>query len=473
MNQQMLQVQLMMRDEPSHSNTFLPVSIVDARGQVLSTGVVSPQRPTELIYERGSHPVFVRMALPNGTTKTQSLFLNNQTWLDEVTFQVGYDDSIFNWMTWSTTRLDMKLQGGSLLNQPGMKDAWFQLWEKLPNALHWRQAPIEVRLNKLHHSQEAIQFDLGYSQYSRALVVRLNNEIPQVVSLPNQETNVLVTTLRTLSGTVMPRVVVGGYSQNAEAIMEFLLAGRLSSVETLLDPGNDLAHQLLYDKVKDPIAATAAAYYLLRKRDWERLPSHWLDNLSNWYNEIPDVQLIRASSQIERGMPLDEAASLAAETLSQFFVNGIPLFSEATWLLSDLLSMAEKAIHPLPPQKAKMLRRILASSRPSGLSFVYAGKTPGKPMAANTVFELRQGMRGDLTLAKSIRQRPAPLKPLKQRVILQPSQPSLKTANRQTKYSANACKIEVNTLKCVVPNNSETKTLFLRKVLGKSEIDAQ
>lgn len=474
MSQQTLRVELVMCGERDYLGSLLPVSIIDARGQVLNTGAVSSQEPTELVYERGELPVFVRMALPNGTMETRPLFRNDRTWLDQVTFLVGDNVTTYDWMAWSAARLDVKHQGGALLRQPGMEGAWFQLWEKSPSALHWRQVPMKS--HKIRRSQKAIQFELGFSPHSRALVVRLDSDSPQVVSLPNKKTRVLVTTLSTPSGTVEPRVIVGGYSPNAEAIMEFLRAGRLGLVETILDPGSERAHLLLYNKLTDPIAATAAAYYLLRKRDWERLPPHWMDNLVHWNDKIPDAQLIRAASLIERGMPIRDAANLAVRTLSRFFDSGIPLFAEATWVLSDLLAIAEKAEVPLDARIAKSLRMILASSRPLGLSFGYAGTTPGRPMAADKAFELRQGTRngviGNLPLSKVVRQKGV-LPNL--RPVLGSSSSSLKTDRRQLSGSVGTRKRSdvPRSTSHYTTSGGEAKTLFLRDVLGEVEIDAQ
>lgn len=398
-----LQVRLNVRGERGYFPSFLPVNVVDARGQVLGASAASTRRVTELHYDRGEVPLFVRLTLPNGTTKTRPLQEPDRTWREEVVFSIGEDVATSDWMAWSAVRLDMKRHGGALLSQPGMRDAWFQLWEKIPNSPRWQQIPMDQQLTDLPRSPEAIQLELRYSSKPRALVVRLDNDTPHVVSLPREEASVLVTSLRTLSGVVIPRVVVGGYSFNAETIMEFLRAGKLGPVESMLDPGSDLAHRLLRDKIMDPIAATAAAYYLLRKRDWDRLPLEWLDNLANWY-DFPDAQLIRTTSRIERGMPIEDAASLSVETLSSFMDHGIPLFAEAISLLGDLLALAERAARPLDPGTAKTLRSMLTSSRPAGLSFGFAGKAPDKPMPAHQAFKRRQEVRSAHLLATAARQ---------------------------------------------------------------------
>ncbi|NIF85503.1 hypothetical protein F3J24_18545 [Comamonas sp. Tr-654] len=473
MSQHRLQIRLNVRGERGYFPSFLPVNVVDARGQVLSTGAVATRHATEFRYERGEAPLFVRLTLPNGTTETQPLQTPDRMWRDEVAFSIGDDAATSDWMAWSAMRLNMKRHGGALLSHPGMKDAWFQLWEKTPDSPRWRQIPMEEQLTNLPRSREAIQLEVRSSPNPRALVVRLDSDTPQVVSLPSEETSVLVTSLRTLSGVVTPRVVVGGYSPNAEAIMEFLRAGMLSPVESMLDPGSKLAHQLLRDKVMDPIAATAAAYYLLRKRDWDRLPPRWLDNLTNWYEWIPDAKLIRATSQIERGMPMDKAAKLAVETLSRFLDHGIPLFAEANSLLSDLLALAEKAERPLDTRTAKTLRTMLASSRPAGLSFGFAGKAPDKPMAAHQAFERRQEVRGGQLLAEAARQM-AVLTDFE--TIRQPPTLDNEASRRQFRLAAETLRLSVDVLLAApqrAVSGSAAKTLFLQNVLNETQLIAR
>lgn len=473
MSQHRLQISLTVRGERGYFPSFLPLNVVDGRGQVLNTGTVTTRHATELHYERGEVPLFVRLTLPNGTTETQPLQTSDRMWRDEVAFSIGDDAATSDWMAWSAMRLDMKRHGGALLSQHGMKDAWFQLWEKTPDSPRWRQIPMEEQLTNLPRSREAIQLELRFSPNPRALVVRLDSNTPQVVSLPSQEASVLVTSLRTLSGVVTPRVVVGGYSPNAEAIMEFLRAGRLSPVESMLDPGSELAHRLLRDKVMDPIAATAAAYYLLRKRDWDRLPPRWLDNLTNWYEGIPDAKLIRATSQIERGMPMDQAASFAVETLSCFLDHGIPLFAEAKSLLSDLLALAEKAERQLDTRTAKTLRTILASSQPAGLSFGFTGQAPDKPMAAYRAFERRQEVRGGQLLAEAARQMVALTD---SETIRQPPTLDSETSRRQLRVAAKTLRLGVDVLldapQRAVPG-STAKTLFLQDVLNEEQLIAR
>ncbi|PHV05206.1 hypothetical protein CSQ96_21355 [Janthinobacterium sp. BJB412] len=348
-----------------------------------------------------------------------------------------------------------------------MADAWFQLWEQDSNDQRWRQTNLRHGIAGLHSSAEAIQMHFDQSSSPRTLVVRLDSDSSQIISLPPLPTRVLVTTVRTLSGAVKPKVVIGDYSPNAEAIMEYLRAGRLGAVEALLDPGGDLAHRLLYDKVEDPIAATAAAYYLLRKRDWERLPDQWLENLENWFEWIPDARLIHAMSQIERGMPIVEASALAVTTLSHFLDRGFPLFSEATWLLGDLLALAKTAERPLATRIRRTLGTMLAASRPAGLSFGFAGKAPNRPMAAKEAFELRQKQRRNNLLSEAAQE----VFGLVDATVpqLPPAVFREEPASRQLQIAVNRLRTNLEVLQSTsqqpVPG-SAAKTLFMHEALN-------
>ena len=357
----------------------LPLAIVDADDQVAASGSLTTGRPQQIAFVAGESPLFARLRLPNGRALVEPLRSAGR-WRNKVSFTVG-DESPHEWMAWSAPRLDLRRRSDApLIEQPGMTRAWMQLWELASGARRWQRRPILTRSRM--HADEALQLELQRTDRPRALVVHLGTEGPRVFSLPQRETMVLVTTAPSLASDASPRVLIGGYGPAAEGILEFLRQGSMGAVGTVLDPGSDLAKDLLRDKMRDPVTATAAAYYLLRKRDWERLPQSWLGNLSKWFAWIPDAHLLRDVSLIQRGMDASDAASLAAQTLKQALARGWPLFAEAITLLEELLIYAERASGPsalCKPQRA-LLRAVLAAARPAGLTFGFLGDGPGRPL---------------------------------------------------------------------------------------------
>lgn len=359
----------------------LPLAIVDADDQVVASASLATRNPPlRVSFLAGEEPLFARVRLPNGRALVEPLSVAGR-WRRQVRFFVG-GESPHEWMAWSAPRVDLSRRSDDpLMQQPGMTRAWMQLWEFAPGRKpRWEQRPIATRHSV--HADEALQIELRPTARPRALVVHLGTEGPRVFSLPRRQTMVLVTTAPSLASDAAPRVLIGGYGPAAEGILEFLRQGSMGAVGTVLDPGSDLAKDLLLQKMSDPIAATAAAYYLLRKRDWQRLPQPWLENLSKWFPAIPDSPLIRDVSLIQRGMDASLAAGLAASSLKQSLARGWPLFAEAIGLLEELLMYAERAegSSALSEAQRSLLRAVLASARPAGLSFGFLGDGPGHPL---------------------------------------------------------------------------------------------
>ncbi|KAB0630655.1 hypothetical protein F7R13_36345, partial [Burkholderia territorii] len=101
MSQRHLRVKLHIQGERGYFGSFLPMSVIDARGQVIATGAVNTARVTEFHYEYNDAPLFARLTLPNGTSETILLQTGDHAWLDEVSFNIGEDTSTPDWMAWS------------------------------------------------------------------------------------------------------------------------------------------------------------------------------------------------------------------------------------------------------------------------------------------------------------------------------------------------------------------------------------
>lgn len=367
------------------ADTVLPVSLVDVKGNVLKQGVVSSKVSTDLEYESGDVPVFARLALPNGTIKTQQLTPDNDNHVTHVSFTLDEDTLFPESLRWASARLDHQPQSISPDQLPGIKGAWFQLWVKQPYSLKWQQLDADNCLNHFDILKNAFVLSMRDFPHPCMLIIRLSKRSPQAISLPPHTKKILITLKKNPSDEFTPEIMVEGFNPVAEAIMEFLRRGRLGAIDTLLDPGGELARTLLKQKQFDPVTATAAAYYLLRMRDWERLPLSWLCNLTEWYNKITDGLLILASFKIEKGMAMDDAATLAVNTLTELSRVGMPLFEEAKHIIGDLLVLSKKASIPLDPELRTMFNRLLIPSMSTGLSFGYHAFKPGSPMSRERV----------------------------------------------------------------------------------------
>jgi hypothetical protein len=361
----------------------LPLSIVDASDEIrlrLNLSTMSPSLAT-LQVEDDKESLLAKLQLPNGRTLVKPLLVD-AVWQGAIAFDVGVE-SPHEWMAWSTMRVDFNRGVAPLMEEPGMAEAWLQMWELDVGSRRWMQVPMPDQ--QVDHDVEGAQLILAPSAHPRAMLAHLGTGSPQVVSLPmGQQLMVLLTRAHALPTSDAPRVLIGGYASAAEGILEFLRKGSLGAASAVFDPGSELANQLLHDKIVDPLAATAAGYYLLRMRDWERLPQAWLQNLAAWFDWIPDAILLRDASLIQRGMDASVAAGFAATSLKLAFGRGLPLFAEARWLIQDLLLYAEKASgrDGLTGEQRLLIRGILAGFQPAGLTFGFWGLAPDHPVPA-------------------------------------------------------------------------------------------
>jgi ammonium transporter, Amt family len=301
-------------------------------------------------------------------------------WQEDVQFRIG-KESPLDWMAWSAMRVDLTRHLSPLMVQAGMQDAWLQMWEWVREAQRWKQ--VAINPVQTDHSAPAVQLVLPPSQRSRALVTCLGRNGPHVISLPpGRELTVLVTTACPFPSDTGPCVLVRAYGAEAEGILEFLRGNAIGALDTLLAPGGEVANRVLQSVPNDPIAAVAAAYYLLRKRDWERLPEQWLINLANHFPWIPDTYLIRDATRIARGMDLTEASALAALSLHQAFSNGLPFFAEANSAMEELLFYAQRVRRPtfLDQKRQSTIAAMLGVCKPAGLTFGFLGSAPDEPL---------------------------------------------------------------------------------------------
>jgi hypothetical protein len=377
----------------------LPLVVVDAARREVCRLSLSTSQPAAAAFESAEPELLAVLQLPNGRAVVKPLEIDG-AWQDTVSFEVG-TESPHEWMAWSAMRVDLRRSIAPLMAGPDMEGAWLQLWELADS---WRQ--VEVPVDRMIRGDDGFQLDLDAWDKPRALVADLGAGSPQVVALPAMlRLMVLVTRAHALQTSAAPRILVGGYGGAAEGVLEFMRKGSLGLAGNALDPGSQLANELLYGKIADRFGATAAAYYLLRKRDWPRLPQHWLENLAGWFPLLPDATLLRDASLIQRGIDAQAAPALAARSIKAAFARGLPLFAEARFVMADLFSYAELATgaDALTPGQTELIRRMLSAFQPAGLTFGFHGTTPMDPMPAHEAqgaaralaFQRRLGALGD------------------------------------------------------------------------------
>ena len=122
-------------------------------------------------------------------------------------------------------------------------------------------------------------------------------------------------------------------------IIAYLSSGRVDLAQQILKG----AHDALFGKYQNPLAAAAGGYVLLSSEESEDLDHwpYWLDNLAEGFAHIPDGPILRARWLLERGDSKD--AGRARALLLESVERGIPYFTTGiVWLLAGLRRFAAK-----------------------------------------------------------------------------------------------------------------------------------
>ena len=129
---------------------------------------------------------------------------------------------------------------------------------------------------------------------------------------------------------------VGGFDPAAEALLSFMNGGDFASARALEPRTLRAAETLLHDKVDNPVAATIAAYYLLKVGAIDKL-HNWTFNLARLSPTIPDTHVIAAWHALRSSPPKHD---LARHYFEAALEQGVPLFSlGAQMLLEGLLHL--------------------------------------------------------------------------------------------------------------------------------------
>lgn len=113
---------------------------------------------------------------------------------------------------------------------------------------------------------------------------------------------------------------------------------------------------LLFGKALHPLGATAGAYVLLATADGKNNDWHaWIDNLANWFPDIPDGAILQGSLRLR--FPKNKNSTDEARTaLLSAFERGIPYYSAGvSWLLDGLTVFADD---PIVERKMQIVQRV-------------------------------------------------------------------------------------------------------------------
>jgi hypothetical protein len=116
------------------------------------------------------------------------------------------------------------------------------------------------------------------------------------------------------------------------------------------------ARDLLFGKMEHPLGAAAGGYVLLAAGDREDASWHgWIDNLANFFPDIPDGAILKASLRL-RFPKSESSVEEARASLLDAFDRGIPYYSAGvSWLLDGMTQFADD---PAVADKMKLVHRV-------------------------------------------------------------------------------------------------------------------
>jgi hypothetical protein len=370
---------------PRSEPLALPVRIVDRVGTILAEGVTKAgAEPTEFMLPSSDDPVFVRLAWPSGKIETKRVELKGKK-EDEVTFD---DASIRRneWSSWAVPRLNEETSLAQTSESvPVAIDrynrVWLRLWRRKNGS--WVDSDIHPTAKFKNDAARQIEFDLKPG----AWLLQLGGaRVPwRFVSLPGGgPCRVLLTPNESIDPRSDPlKVVVSGFRNGAETLLEFLSRDSLSAATSL----STWAMNLLRDKFNDPVAATIAAYYVLRVGTWREVPEWWLGNLSESFTWLADGPLIRCVVDLRRGLQNAEAAGRARFNLLEAMGRGYPLFVEGLSLLQE----ARAVLGGDDAVESAKIESLVASRAWAGGSLSFYGELPDHPSPTKMVGAPFQG----------------------------------------------------------------------------------
>lgn len=146
------------------------------------------------------------------------------------------------------------------------------------------------------------------------------------------------------TGGRIPAVIV--QDPGVGAVLAYLDSGDTAAARRSADAIADKAERILFDKVKNPVAAAGGAYVLLRLGQLAKLHD-WVGNLAAWYPALPDGAILRAT-QLLRTSPAAEVKEEVTRLLVRAAQGGYPVYTEGVRLLASSLRLLASDDAPAP-----------------------------------------------------------------------------------------------------------------------------
>jgi hypothetical protein len=358
-----------------------PLRVLDPEGGLIAEAVASAVQQARIAIPSDLDLVFVRLTWPSGRAETQKV---NLAGLNSVAIRFT-DESISRqpWSAWAVPRMSESAAAFARLAPAEVSVSvdrynrvWLRLWKFKDRV--WTDVPVTPK--ETYGSVAAKQLDFALDAGSWCLQLGGLHVPWRFISLPGGgPCRVLLTPRQSANSRADPiKVIVTSFRSDAETLLEFLARDSLRAA-TSLAAFEPLATRLLAEKVEDPVAAVAGAYFLLRTRGSDRIPSWWFDNLTEMFPWIPDAAVIRCVTLIRAGLSSDKEQTRARGLLSECLRRGIPFFAEGLNLLQEAASVLRPQGAPDEDTSFSLIERLSASRAWAGAGLSFYGDRPDTP----------------------------------------------------------------------------------------------
>jgi len=358
----------------------LPVKALNADGTVLDEGSSSASQPAKLKVPRDTVIAYVRLTWPSGRTETQRVDLSNTN-----DAKVTFSDAAISrdkWAAWAIPKLSPKTplarpESPADIGMDEFNNVWLRLW-RFKDGIWKREKlrPIDERRSKV-----ATQMDLDLDQGHWLLQIGGSQVTWRFVALPCVGR---VRVLITPKDSKDPRadelkVIVTGFRERAETLLEFLSRDAMRSVNALTE-SDSFARHLFSEKFEDPLAAVAGAYYLLRFNRWSSVPLHWYESLSTNFNWIPDTAIVHCIRLLRSGSEDYSDRWNPKALLQQALSCGWPIYAEGVLLLQEAASLLKSSTPgDMVLPYISQIEALGAAQAWAGAATSFYGRTPDAP----------------------------------------------------------------------------------------------
>lgn len=366
------------------SDFVLPFRVMDSDGTVVAEDAVGSRSPASLDVSAAEGDLFVRLTWPSGKTLTKKV----EDFGDhgEVVFS---DQSLSSheWSAWAVPRLNERADLRSAQpKEPLERQKIFPygattvtLWGYPDGGGTWRPVPMSIRGSL--QDEASLQFDMELPDGSWLLQLGGDKVNSRFISLPGRgQCRVLVTPNTSSDPRAEPlKVVVTGFRQEAENLLEFLVRDSLRAADSLANHDN-MAVRLLRDSENDPMAALAGAYYILRSDGW-REPQNVqrIRYLHERHRAIADTALIYLTVLVRRGLVTEQDERDATALFDGANDQGYPVYSEAMRLFQEVASILRYSKATPDASLFKTVKDLIAAKAWAGSFFSFYGESPGRP----------------------------------------------------------------------------------------------